>query len=491
MASQACPSTPYVGTGIKQDLQSLYKKFADVSSLRIKDFAEVYRRNNFDKIYSRRISQSEYYEFAELLLQHAASYFREIDSVGEVRSLQQRIFGVYATYALYSTQPKDLMIPVRVTTTHVRELVTFQDEVSKLQLFDVVACIQNLIGKNAFQINRFQSAYDPAVHKKELVEDKNSESIAATVEPFEEMERTLNKDLFKELEYLHKTYVHVKKQLNLNQSGISLVDKRNPLEECQKIMEKFKNGLEASTSGTSSTEPSCSYGNEPVGTSRSNVRAKAYSAEMKVQRHRRYVDPGMEEPSQPKTFGDIARQLLAESEPAQGSSEGPSTTPFKEPKKQNKRKSTSDFAAGYLDDDAIAMSTLIESQTALLKRFQPEAQVENEEISKRRTIAAKVQAPKRKSNPNIREALEQTFGAMPSTSIPINLFDLPQSSSSNFEVQAGPSSGKNQTQPGPSPKPHMSIDWSARLKRMNQMERAADKTLEKIQSKVKLDGDLN
>ncbi|CAB3411014.1 unnamed protein product [Caenorhabditis bovis] len=458
MASQACPSTPYVGSGIKQDIHGLYNKFVDFGSLRIRDFGEVYRMNHFDKIYCSRISPAEYTEFAELLLQQAASYFRERDSVGEIRSLQQRIFGVYLTYALYSTQPTDLMVQVRVTLTQVKDLLVFQEELKEKKLFDAVACIQNLIKKNAFQISIFQSTYDPSVRKKELVEDKMSDYVAGTVVPFEDMRRTMDHDSFKELEFLHKTYVNVKNKFNLRGGGMSLVNSRNPLQECHRIFEKYKNGYEMKNGDYG---PSGSLLNsESLGTTRSNARAKAYSAGFKHQRHRRYLDPNMEENFKQPTIADIAKELIDGNAQQVPDNHGdPCTT--KRLARNSKRNPAPDAACENDNDDAIAMDTLMESQTALLERVKPDSDEEvgeEEAVSKKRT---KVRAPKRKSNSTVRGAVSDE--------------DLLAASQS-------PTKAKEKKNV-----PKLSNVWSAKLKRYNDIERAADKTLEKLQSKIKIE----
>lgn len=107
-----------------------------------------------------------------------------------------------------------------------------------------------------------------------------------------------------EITYIHNAYVEVrfnyypinyailqaKKRLGLTDFGQS-VEKMNPVDEIKKTIEKHRKAFEESGQETAFEVPKLP---ESAGTSRANLKSRAYSAKMKHTRQRRHLDPNME-----------------------------------------------------------------------------------------------------------------------------------------------------------------------------------------------------
>ncbi|EGT43031.1 hypothetical protein CAEBREN_31625 [Caenorhabditis brenneri] len=412
------------------------------------------------------MSPAEHIEFSEYLLQNAALYFGKENEIGEVRSLKERIFGVYVVYALYNLQPEDHVCQVPITQVQFDELLSFQKSLAAFKILEPLAAIKNLILKKAFRLTVFQSTYDPVTHKKYLAEEELPNFSRKPIEPFARTKSLLDHNLFGELLCIHKAYTEGKKALGL--TNIQMVDKINPVEEIKASLERYQTNFKL-TGGHPIEETSTVKVAESAGTSRSALRSRAYAAELKHTRQRRHLDPNMEENFKHLTFGDIAQQCLEESV------QKPSTSQRKT--KPKRKRKTFDDPIEHIDDDTIAEQVLREEYAARVKPEIPDTTDDimfGSKIGKQGTSGvAKIRAPKRK-NPKLVQIKNESLDE-PSTSS--NILTLPHNS--------------------PEKKPMVRIDvkpridpaWAHKMHAWDGQVEAADKQAQKWKNLIKLEED--
>lgn len=465
MSANGVP-TPFMGSGIKQDLHLLYNKFSSIESMKIRDFADLFRETHFETIFHYRISPAEHIEFSEYLLQNAALYFGNENEIGEARSLKERVFGVYVVYALFNLQPEDHICQIPVTRIQFDELLNFQKSLATDKILEPLAAIKNLILKKAFRLTIFQSTYDPVTHKKYLAEDELPNFSRKPIEPFARAKRLQDHDLLRELLLVHKAYTKGKKVLGL--SDVQMVDKMNPVEEIRASLERYQTEF-ALTGGQPIEETPSVKLSESAGTSRSALRSRAYAAELKHTRQRRHLDPNMEENFKHLTFGAIAQQCLEESVQK-------TSTSHKKPKQKRKRKAFDD-PPEQVDDNLIAEQVLREEYAA---RVKPEIPDTTEDVMFGSKIGgqgtsgvAKIRAPKRK-NPKLVQIKNEKLDE-PSTSS--NMLTLPHDSPEKKPVVRN------------GVKPRIDPAWAHKMHAWDGQVEAADKQAQKWKNLIKLEDD--
>lgn len=460
MTSDAAQN-PFVGSGIKQDLHLLFNKFSAADTTKIQDFADIFREARFDTIFHFRIGPTEHLEFSEYLLQNAADYFGKHNENGAARSFRERIFGIYACYALYNLQPVDHICQIPVTETQFDELLTFLKCLESEKILEPVAALKNLILKKAFRIKVFQSTYDPATHKKYLSEEDVPNYSTKPIEPFARVKALQNQKLFGEILVMHNVYTQAKKDFGL--TDIQLVEKIDPTEEIQKSLEKYQKELEAVKDGTA--VPSTSTKDESAGTRRSALRSKAYSAGLKHTRQRRHLDPNMEENFKHLTFGQIAQDCL----------EGVPVDQERHQKPRRKRR-TSVEPIEVIDEHALAEQVLRDEYAS---RVKPEIEEHEKhlgmKIGKQGTSGvAKIRAPKRKNGKLITVKSELTEDDQPTTSSQINTsFNSPEKKKPTLHVETKPQK--------------ISDEWANKLHTWQGEVQATDKQLKKFTNQIKLE----
>uniref|UniRef100_A0A1I7W4C6 PAP-associated domain-containing protein n=1 Tax=Loa loa TaxID=7209 RepID=A0A1I7W4C6_LOALO len=144
----------------------------------------------FATIFMGRMSPAELYEFSEKLLQITIAYamsYRERKpaeyaeesttdnepmSLSDIRfsnemTLQERMFGVYLTYALYFVQPESYVAQVRVTPDQMADLIDFISErLIPERHIDAFAALFKLINGGAFRIYAFEKEHNPLLHRR-------------------------------------------------------------------------------------------------------------------------------------------------------------------------------------------------------------------------------------------------------------------------------------------------------------------------------------
>ncbi|CCD61460.1 snRNA-activating protein complex subunit 1 [Caenorhabditis elegans] len=466
MASGGIP-TPFMGTGVKQDLHLLCNKFISMGSNRIRDFADVFRDMHFETILHYRLNPAECLEFTEYLLQHAAMYFGKVNEVGAFRAFKERLFGVYVCYALYNLQPVDHVCQIPVTAVQFEELLEFQKSLEVEKLLEPIAALKMLILKKAFRIKVFQSTYDPATHKKYLAEEELPYFNKIPVEPFSSVTKMLSSDIMTELSFIHGVYTEAKQKLGLSDTLTGL---KSPLHEIKGIVEKYKEQFESSP-----TNPEISSApEETAGSSRSTLRSKAYAEGLKHTRQRRHLDPNMEENFKhltARTFGDIAQECLDDND-------AQVPIPIDRPVRQRRRRKTTTVnPEELLDDNALAEEVLRNEYAARIKPEIPEDSLGGKVGKQGTSGVARIRAPKRANAKLVEVKREQ----IPQTSAPITASQIDESFTS-------PANKKNRKSASVvEVKPRISDEWANKLHAWHGQVEATDKHLKKLTSQIKLE----
>ncbi|CAI5443651.1 unnamed protein product [Caenorhabditis angaria] len=448
---------PFISAGVRQDLHALFNKFNQLDSVRLSYFTSIFRDVKFDTILHHRISPAEYREHVEFVLQQSANYFRTHDDYQNMRTVAQRIFGIYTTYALYHCQPLDQICKIRVTTQQLRDLLDFEKYLISEKHLDAAACIHVLIAKQAFHICLFQSSYDPACHKKYMNEEETWK-IAKVEEPFDCLRKLAEGEVFNEMCLLHRSYIKGKEKFGIK---ANYIDTKNPLEMLRETIETHQRLLKVrqetgrvvnlkqqpnSEDEGEAEDRAGSSADVSAGNSRGDARNKAYTSKFKHTRNRRYLDPNMEENfGHLKTFGDLAQEILEEEEEED---QRPSTSTFKSPEKKRRKKRGEDIQAH--DEDAEAAEVLRNSLDGI---FNPEGELEAGNSKNSKKTARK--APKRKENANI--------------------ISVPGSEEGETRVAIL----------SPEKKPNIPEQWTSRLRNIDKVKSKADKALERIESRIK------
>uniref|UniRef100_A0A0K0DKC4 CBS domain-containing protein n=1 Tax=Angiostrongylus cantonensis TaxID=6313 RepID=A0A0K0DKC4_ANGCA len=165
---------PPVNAGIQVDLELLWEAFKAKRSCRLLQFYEIVAEYVLSEIYCKRLWVTELLEFEECLLKAAFAYVRSrketTTGVQTIRSLKERMFGVYATYVLYYAQPNNYVSKIFVTSCDVEDMKQLiKDILVPGRHFDTVACLQKLIVDDAFSVVPFIKCYDPVCYRRHEV----------------------------------------------------------------------------------------------------------------------------------------------------------------------------------------------------------------------------------------------------------------------------------------------------------------------------------
>ncbi|EYC26897.1 hypothetical protein Y032_0009g414 [Ancylostoma ceylanicum] len=348
---------PPVNAGITSDMEMLLEAFKAKQSVRLIKFHEVAIDYELSSIYAGRLSLAELIEFEECLLKAAFAYTRPTkgSTTSTPRTLTERIFGVYATFVLYYTQPIDYVSKILVTPNDLREMRRFCEEVLLPgRHLDTVGCLYKLYADDAFSIVAYVNSFDPVCHRRYdmphadedvVEEDEKHTPLAETAALMEDP--------------ILKTMAHVQREIEKKQNRIEGCPKvaeikDNFLARINKIFATLKNEIAKVDTGEVDEpfeQPTTSTNDEPrpnveqqtdnqEGTSRLSIKDKAYSSKIIYSRTRRYADPNMHE-----NFAD-----LAVSEPDDIEEEEAPSAPVKSPPKKRKRaQKTADPATSSAD----------------------------------------------------------------------------------------------------------------------------------------------
>lgn len=297
---------PPVNAGIQVDLELLWEAFKAKRSCRLLQFYEIVAEYVLSEIYCKRLWVTELLEFEECLLKAAFAYVRSrketTTGVQTIRSLKERMFGVYATYVLYYAQPNNYVSKIFVTSCDVEDMKQLiKDILVPGRHFDTVACLQKLIVDDAFSVVPFIKCYDPVCYRRHEVSHWELDVIDEEEKhsPLEAARSVMEHPFL-------KTMAYVQKEMEAKQQSyfkIVLGPENNFLAHLDNIYTTFKRKIEELEIGdveNSQMDASINKNgkrnsevNNDGSANRSSIKYRAYASSVSYSRGRRYADPNM------------------------------------------------------------------------------------------------------------------------------------------------------------------------------------------------------
>ncbi|EFO17972.1 hypothetical protein LOAG_10526 [Loa loa] len=301
-----------ITAGCRKDIERLLKMYKEKETLRYKPFIELFDKMKFATIFMGRMSPAELYEFSEKLLQITIAYamsYRERKpaeyaeesttdnepmSLSDIRfsnemTLQERMFGVYLTYALYFVQPESYVAQVRVTPDQMADLIDFISErLIPERHIDAFAALFKLINGGAFRIYAFEKEHNPLLHRRFDLRELDEGGLDETEAQEHSFLKALADDIvFTQADIICKRYLAAKEKANLPADlNINLV---------QTTVSEIYNDILKSTGAEMEVNLSPKKApRQNSGRFRSALKEKAYKSHIIHARHRRYlVDPSV------------------------------------------------------------------------------------------------------------------------------------------------------------------------------------------------------
>ncbi|VBB25342.1 unnamed protein product [Acanthocheilonema viteae] len=301
-----------ITAGCRKDIERLLKMYKERETLRYKPFIELFNRTKFATIFMGRMSPAELYEFSEKLLQITISYamsYRERKpaeyaeestadneplSLSDIRfsnemTLQERMFGIYLTYALYFVQPESYIAQVRVTPDQMSDLIDFVNErLIPERHIDAFAALFKLINGGAFRVYAFEKEHNPLLHRRfDLMELDEGGLDEAEIQEHSFLKALGDDIVLTQADIICKRYLAAKKKANLPPDlNINLVQTT--------VLEIYNDILKSTTAEIEANSSPKKTPRQNSGRFRSALKEKAYKSHIVHARHRRYlVDPSV------------------------------------------------------------------------------------------------------------------------------------------------------------------------------------------------------
>ncbi|KJH53025.1 hypothetical protein DICVIV_00710 [Dictyocaulus viviparus] len=162
-------SRPPVDAGLSDDMKTLLQAFLEKKSYRLVDFYDVVIDYGVKDIYCDRMSVAELIEFEQCLLDAAFTYVRSRkeyeNGFGEERSVEERIFGIYAIFVLYYAQPIDYVSKIRICPSDIADLKQFvAHTIMPRRYMEAYGCLYKLFRDGAFMVTALRKKYDLSHH---------------------------------------------------------------------------------------------------------------------------------------------------------------------------------------------------------------------------------------------------------------------------------------------------------------------------------------
>uniref|UniRef100_A0A915Q465 Uncharacterized protein n=1 Tax=Setaria digitata TaxID=48799 RepID=A0A915Q465_9BILA len=301
-----------ITAGCRKDIERLLRMYKEKETLRYGPFIELFEKMKFATIFMGRMSPAELFEFSEKLLQITISYamsYRERKpaeyaeesaadneplSLSDIRfsnemTLQERMFGIYLTYALYFVQPESYVAQVRVTPDQMADLIDFVSErLIPERHVDAFAALFKLINGGAFRIYAFEKEHNPLLHRRFDLRELDEGGLDETEMQEHSFLKALGEDIvLTQADIICKRYLAAKEKAKLPPDlNINLV---------QTTVSEIYNDI-LKTTGAEMEENSSpkKTARQNSGRFRSAIKEKAYKSHIVHARHRRYlVDPSI------------------------------------------------------------------------------------------------------------------------------------------------------------------------------------------------------
>uniref|UniRef100_A0A914I045 Uncharacterized protein n=1 Tax=Globodera rostochiensis TaxID=31243 RepID=A0A914I045_GLORO len=252
------------------DIDSLARKFlAEQYDHSLNRFAEIFMEMELSSIFLGRFSSSDLVEFSEVLFIYCSRFmFAPLSNSsnfvgkGELSNLQsdgivssrdfnrnykERIFGLFLCYSLYFLQPSQYVIPISVTASQLDGFYEFLGTVlMPEEHFEAIYCFYRLVDSNAFSVVPLEGNFNPLLQRSLnfFLHNKSSPEVCEVdaTDEFGLLFSLSNSDVLKQSESLHRHYISMKAQCNvelprgaqiLNESPMDIV--RRLLKETEEI----------------------------------------------------------------------------------------------------------------------------------------------------------------------------------------------------------------------------------------------------------------
>ncbi|XP_028847941.1 snRNA-activating protein complex subunit 1b [Denticeps clupeoides] len=216
---------------LKKDLEELLGRFQATGTVRYQEFSAVWREMNFSSIFYGCVELGDNNAFTRDILAAASRYFLPPNS------FQIRVGALYLLHGLYHSQPAFPQQKIRIALKEWEDIVTFQQEASNAQHYDVVYILWKLRQDKAFCFTAMPIKLNFR-SKKKIKPPANCESF---IDPPVRPQELMNNDSLEEIANIHQHYEELKAAISAEpgkaNSKISLVQ--------QDLVSKVRNRLTA------------------------------------------------------------------------------------------------------------------------------------------------------------------------------------------------------------------------------------------------------
>ncbi|EGT58654.1 hypothetical protein CAEBREN_00872 [Caenorhabditis brenneri] len=274
-----------VYAGLREDLDMFLKAFLDIRSQRFSDYKRLFQQREMMLLHNGRSDSAEIIEFNEHLLVSCLPYMEEKICPGTPRCLEERLFGLYCLYTFFYTQAAGHVVKIRIDPDSSRNFRQFTQLLLELKIYDAYMACLKLCEDKAFKYVAFLQVFDPSQFKRfgAASVPKPPVVLANVNDPFARVKALLSTDLFQKINVIHKEYTKMKSDLGINLGG----------EKMKNAYDELKNNLlthQEAYKLEKSVIPSAIL---PIITEnplklRTEIKEKAYSADLHLERSRRH-----------------------------------------------------------------------------------------------------------------------------------------------------------------------------------------------------------
>ncbi|CAI2332229.1 unnamed protein product [Caenorhabditis sp. 36 PRJEB53466] len=279
-----------VYAGLQEDLDAFLKAFLDLKTRKFSDYKNMFAHRGMIQMYNGRSNSAEIIEFNEYILVYCLPYMEEFVCPGSPRTLEERLFGLYSLYTFFYVQAPNHVVKIRMDPDAARTFQRFTQFLLNEKLYDAYMCCLKLLEDKAIKHVAFIPIYDPSCFKRYYTDNKVSGvSVRTNVnDPMSKLKVLVESPLFAKLSVVHKQYMKLKTDLNV-QAVPGMAAMKDPRELARGIVEQsirnaeIKTGVEMMITSDHTIEHLGSRG-----MLRSEIKERAYAADLNLTRFRRH-----------------------------------------------------------------------------------------------------------------------------------------------------------------------------------------------------------
>lgn len=191
-----------VAAGFYIDMNMLLARYSSTKSVRFDDFAKYFREAKFSLIFCGRKDPREQRLLVEEMVAMVLRFW------APTTTFQERVFGLYMLYAIYSTQPVKPKVKVRLKVSHMAVVAQLLDLGGQDQHLDICYIINRLYLEKCFLYTASIRQMSPMMtNERDEDADPNME-VSAKV--FNSMEMFGTSGSLLQLLHIHDQYVAMK-----------------------------------------------------------------------------------------------------------------------------------------------------------------------------------------------------------------------------------------------------------------------------------------